>query len=451
MEENLYIDPLHGTTRFDEWEDKLLKLPELQRLRYIKQTGLAYLVYPGLRHTVWDHVLGTLCLVKKYLHHLQINEKEKKILLASILLRDVGSEPIRHVLWDVETYIPEKQKRKPYGSDDIVQESQDINDALKSINLKIEEICKIIKLNLKGESYEDWLRKLRPFIHGPLSFNRLDYYLRDAYYSGIKSIGFDPGEILKNIIFDKEKGVIYGEEAVPSIENVLLSRVNLYFKLYSNPDVVKWQKMLARAIQITISERYDEFYKLRAHAVKNFLSDEEFIHQLKEKARINNIATHIIELIESGQSYKSLDGIYRWTELSKETQKKLDELQGDPAKWINAEREVNENLDVNYGQVIVDFDKPTVKSEIEKIFIKGKRDGSIERIDKISPLIGSIDQKNGKGYGIIMAEKRNWFFGVYYDEAIKKSGIGENQIKKEVEGVYGISLPKRRYNRIGLG
>ncbi|MEM2146251.1 MAG: hypothetical protein QW279_12885, partial [Candidatus Jordarchaeaceae archaeon] len=195
---------------------------------------------------------------------------------------------------------------------------------------------------------------------------------------------------------------------------------------------------------IAISESYDEFYKLRADAVKNFLSDEEFIHQLKEKAKINNTATHIIELIESGQSYKSLNGIYRWTELRRDTQKKLDELQGDPAKWIDAEREVNENLNANYGQVIVDLDKPTVKSEIEKIFIKRKRDGSIKRIDEVSPLIGSIDKENEKGCGIIKAEKRNWFFGVYYDEAIKKSGIKENKIKNEVERVYGISLPKRR-------
>jgi HD superfamily phosphohydrolase len=433
-----HIDPLHGSVNFDPWESELLNLPELQRLRYIKQTGLAFLVYPGARHTVFDHVLGTLCLAKKYLHCLGIDNQDEKILRASILLRDVGNAPLRHVLWDVESYIP-KEKRETYGSDRIVQESKRIKEILEKNGLEVEHVCKMVKL--KDENGDKWLHKLRPLVHGPLSFNRLDYYLRDAYYAGIKSVGFDPSNILKNIVFHEGKGLAYKEEAVPSIENVLLSRVNLYLQLYSNPEVVKVQKMLARAIQISIGENYDEFYKLTYDAIKGFLSDEEFMRQLKERASDNKTAMHIIQSIENGQLYKTLDKIYRWPELPNETRKKLNEYYQNPLMWKDAEREVASRLGVEYGQIIVDIDKPTVKDMIEKIFIK--KNDAIERIDMVSPLIGSLEEEDGKKCGIMEMEKRNWFFGVYYDETIKNFRNKENQIRNVIENVYNISLPKR--------
>jgi len=443
MYPEIYNDSLHGSMRLDEWERKLLELHELQRLRYIKQTGLAFLAYPSARHSILDHMLGALCLAKKYVHHLGIDERERKVLLVSVLLRDIGSEPLRHVLWDVNSRIPEEKRLTILGSDAIVRESEQIRTILDNIELKVDDICKMIQLPYMEEG-EGWLRKLRPLIHGPLSFNRLDYYLRDAYYAGIKGIGFDLGEIFKNISFHEKRGFVYNEEAVPSIENVLLSRINLYFKLYSNPEAIKGQKMLVRVIERFMDNDHEKFYNFRKEAINEFLSDDEFMHTLKEKVKDDKAALDIVQLIETGQLYKTLDRIYRWPKLPSKTQKRLEWYIKNPMDWKKDEREVNSRLHADFGQIIIDFDKPTVKDLIKDIFIS--KDKVVKRIDAVSPLIGPLKKEEDKKkkrrkYGILEMEKRNWFFGVYYDyKKVKNLGVNENKIKKTVKRVFKIRL-----------
>ncbi|MEO1336685.1 MAG: phosphohydrolase, partial [Myxococcota bacterium] len=53
-------DPIHGTIRLSRQELKLVNQPAYQRLRWIKQLGLADFAYPGATHTRYAHGLGTL-------------------------------------------------------------------------------------------------------------------------------------------------------------------------------------------------------------------------------------------------------------------------------------------------------------------------------------------------------------------------------------------------------
>jgi len=431
--------------RLEEREYELLELPEFQRLRYIKQTGLGFLVYPGAVHTIFDHVLGSLCLAKKHIRRFEIDgeEKEKKVLFVSILLRDVGSEPLRHVFWDVRDRIPKEKQLPIHESVRIVEQSKKIGTILSSMGLKVDEICKILQEPSKDRgAVIKWFHKLQPLVDGPLSFNRLDYYLRDAYYAGIKGIGFDPSEIFNNATFHKEKGLVYKEEAIPSIENVLLLRVNLYSKLYSNPEAIKGQKMLARVMERFIGDDYDKFYAFRRETIEQFQSDDEFIHRLREKIKNDEVAQRIVQLIETGQLYGTLDHIYRWPKLPDETKRRLEWYIDHPIDWKNHEREVNSKLSAEFGQIIVDFDKPTIEGLVKNIFVS--KDGDLERIDKASPLIGSLEEDKGDRYGITELEKRNWFLGVYYDrDKIRQLGIDEDGVKKQVENVFDIRLSER--------
>ncbi|MEM4793666.1 MAG: HD domain-containing protein, partial [Pyrobaculum sp.] len=54
-------DPVHGFIKLTEEEVRLIDgEPLIQRLRYIKQLGFAYLVYPTATHSRFDHSLGVM-------------------------------------------------------------------------------------------------------------------------------------------------------------------------------------------------------------------------------------------------------------------------------------------------------------------------------------------------------------------------------------------------------
>src|SRR6188472_3262910 len=60
-------DPLHNNIRLDPLARELIETPAFQRLRYVRQLGLAFLVYPGATHTRFEHALGTYHLAKRSL------------------------------------------------------------------------------------------------------------------------------------------------------------------------------------------------------------------------------------------------------------------------------------------------------------------------------------------------------------------------------------------------
>src|SRR6185436_9693770 len=98
-------DPLHNNIRLDPLARDLIETPAFQRLRYVRQLGLAFLVYPGATHTRFEHALGTYHLAKRSLALLDesdglggVSDDECSIIAAAALLHDVGHYPFSHAL-----------------------------------------------------------------------------------------------------------------------------------------------------------------------------------------------------------------------------------------------------------------------------------------------------------------------------------------------------------------
>src|SRR4051794_14878108 len=98
-------DPLWDNIRVDALTMRLVDTRVFQRLRYVRQLGLAYLVYPGATHTRFEHALGayhlarlTLALLAERGELARVREDEPAVARAAALLHDVGHYPFSHAL-----------------------------------------------------------------------------------------------------------------------------------------------------------------------------------------------------------------------------------------------------------------------------------------------------------------------------------------------------------------
>ncbi len=89
-------DGIHGSMKVSGVILDLIKTPEFQRLRQIKQLGLAYLVYPGANHSRFEHSLGAWHLAKRLSEEVGLPKEESEILQVGALLHDIGHGPLSH-------------------------------------------------------------------------------------------------------------------------------------------------------------------------------------------------------------------------------------------------------------------------------------------------------------------------------------------------------------------
>ncbi|HEX7918060.1 MAG TPA: HD domain-containing protein, partial [Gemmatimonadales bacterium] len=90
-------DPLWDNIRLDRPFGRLVDTPTVQRLRYVRQLGHAFLVYPGATHSRFEHALGTFHLCRTALATLEergelerIGEEQRMAVQAAALLHDIG-------------------------------------------------------------------------------------------------------------------------------------------------------------------------------------------------------------------------------------------------------------------------------------------------------------------------------------------------------------------------
>lgn len=108
-------DPVHGDIELGPLEMAVLDLPEVQRLRGIKQLGMASLVYPGALHTRFDHSLGACAVAHRIIDGLRrtghaISDELESVIGVGALLHDVTHVPFGHTLEDERRLFPRHDK-----------------------------------------------------------------------------------------------------------------------------------------------------------------------------------------------------------------------------------------------------------------------------------------------------------------------------------------------------
>jgi len=201
-------DPVHGYVEVDDFALALLDSPALQRLRYIKQLGFSYLVYPGANHTRFEHSLGTMFLADVASHRFGLSDDERTLVVAAALLHDIGHGPFSHAS---EPLMVEFLHCTHDDIDDVVDEKA--GDLLRASAIDPDELCAVVR----GK------HPLSGIIHGDLDVDRMDYLLRDAYYTGAPYGSVDAQRLIRHLI-RTDAGTVLDENGVNAAESLLIAR-----------------------------------------------------------------------------------------------------------------------------------------------------------------------------------------------------------------------------------
>ena len=185
MPERIYRDPVHNIIRLradtDEGElmVRLIDAPEFQRLRRIKQLGLALYTYQGAEHSRFTHSLGVLHLMTRVLDRLGekygIAAKDRAAACAAALLHDVGHGSFSHVMEKVLGFHHEAWTVRV-----VLSEETEIGRVLRSYSADLpERVASIIEGRFQPAA-------LGQLVSSQLDVDRMDYLLRDSLMTGAK-------------------------------------------------------------------------------------------------------------------------------------------------------------------------------------------------------------------------------------------------------------------------
>ena len=209
--------------------------PLMQRLRQIKQVGLASIVYPGAQHTRFQHSLGAYFLMSEAVLSLTqkrifIFDSEAEAVMAAILLHDIGHGPYSHVL--EHTLI-----------DGVSHEDISLM-MMEKINKEMNGRLNLALSIFKNEYPKRFLHQL---ISSQLDMDRLDYLRRDSFFTGVTEGNIGSARIIKmlNVVDDQ---LVVEAKGIYSIENYLTSRRLMYWQVYLHKTTVATEKMLVNLL-----------------------------------------------------------------------------------------------------------------------------------------------------------------------------------------------------------
>jgi HD superfamily phosphohydrolase len=277
MSVEIIRDPLWNNIRLDSLSFELIDTPAFQRLRYVRQLGLAFLVYPGATHSRFEHALGTYHLARRTLtlfedqdEYAQIDRDECMLIRIAALLHDIGHYPFSHALEEIGTMHHEEVAR-PLICDG------EVADVLRR-ELGPDAPQRIVAL-IRGESDSP----LQGLISGSIDLDKLDYLRRDAFMCGVSYGEIDVDRLVNALAIVRDPatdsprvGMI--EKGLSALESLLFARYQMYRNVYWHHAVRSATAMYKRLVADALDAG-----ALDARTLAGF-TDEGILHVLGQRA-----------------------------------------------------------------------------------------------------------------------------------------------------------------------
>lgn len=231
-------DPIHGYIHVDLqviWD--CINSMEMQRLRRIHQLGGDFQVYHTAEHSRFSHSLGVYEIVRRMVNEIpQLNEAlseyEKATVMLAGLLHDIGHGPFSHAFEGISVYKHEEYTVK------IIMEDSEVHKILEECHPDLpQDVAKIIQYRHPREC-------MNQLVSGQLDADRMDYLLRDAYFTGTSYGKFDLERILRTIRVINGK-IVVKESGIHSVEDYIMARYHMYWQVYLHPVARSYEALLS--------------------------------------------------------------------------------------------------------------------------------------------------------------------------------------------------------------
>lgn len=253
-------DPIHGYIHIEYkviWD--CLNTKEFQRLRRIHQLGGNFQVYSSAEHSRFSHSLGVYEITRRMVNEVKdlaksLTEEEKVQVMLAGLLHDVGHGPFSHAFEQVTDFNHEEYTAK------IILGNTDINKILGQDTAQ--KVVDIIQ-----HKHENMI--LNQIVSAQLDADRMDYLLRDSYFSATSYGNFDLERILRTLRVCKEDGnerLVVKSTGLHSVEDYIMARYQMYWQVYFHPVARSYE-----TIFIQLFKRLKDLYKI----------DKEYFKDLK--------------------------------------------------------------------------------------------------------------------------------------------------------------------------
>ncbi|HEV8197278.1 MAG TPA: HD domain-containing protein [Gemmatimonadales bacterium] len=354
-------DPLWDNITLDGAALAVLDTPAVQRLRYIRQLGHAFLVYPGATHSRFEHALGAYHLTRSALAALDgrgelegITESDRTAITLAALLHDIGHYPFSHAL--EEAGFPSHEGQ---GAARLLQGEL----AARLLEQGGAELADEIGALILGRS----VSPLQGLISGSLDLDKIDYLCRDSRMCGVPYGVVDVDRLLASLCVVETTGgrreIGIQEKGVSGLESLLFAKYQMYRNVYWHHAVRSATCMFKRAARGAVARGI-----VSRKGVAD-LTDDALIHLLAERDR-----SALAQAIATRRLYK------RSLDLS------ASEVTASPQPWIAEDPDLSERVEdalaaevgLGKGELLLDF--PARDDMLAVDLPLRTREGSVERL-----------------------------------------------------------------------
>jgi HD superfamily phosphohydrolase len=354
-------DPVWNNIRVDELALELVDTEVFQRLRYVRQLGWTYLVYPGATHSRFEHALGTHHLSRRTLALLceaedaaSISEQEQAIVRSAALLHDVGHYPFSHALEEIGALHHEDVARPLITQGAIA--------SLLRSRLGDDAPARVFDL-IRGESRS----ALQGLISGSLDLDKIEYLKRDAFMCGVPYGEIDVDRLTNSLVLVDDpvtgrSAIGVREKALSALESLLFAKYQMYRNVYWHHAVRSATAMYKRLVEDAVEAGIVDGQSLARY------TDEGLMHRLE-----SGFPTPLLVALKERKLYKRAA---EWP--AAELGDTIEWIASDRKRVIDAENLLAKEFGLAPGELLLDYPAKTQMLGLDIPVLR--RSGEVERL-----------------------------------------------------------------------
>lgn len=339
--------------------EALVDTIDYQRLRHISQLGHVSLVYPGARHSRFEHSLGVYHLAKKFLLKLlrsdpplKVSLEDVKVYTAAAILHDIGHYPFSHVLEELKTFFIHHEER---GRRIILDPSGEIYKVLKT-KFKIDpaRVANVIDADSRKREIPPEDRLLSKILSGTLDPDKIDYLLRDSLYCGVPfGLAVNKGRLIQSITYDHErKRLAITDKGISAIEALIFTNYLMYRNVYWHHATRAAVSMFKRAVWEVVSSpdcrlKQTDFERIDEHQLVELLRGEI-------RARGDRALSKLFEDMLARRLYKVARSFWAYEKKSQTFMHRFYDLYEHPEKRYEKEVQLAQAYAAKLGRKLPD-------------------------------------------------------------------------------------------------